>query len=103
MSSCCMRLAVYDMSQSVLDTMADATMAVLAWLGLNTEYWPPVLGVALFVWVLSALWSLYRNLGGVDASGTSSDWDMSDTSDSASSSDCGDSGGGGCDCGGGDD
>ena len=62
-----------------------------------------VLGVALFVWVLSALWSLYRNLGGVDASGTSSDWDMSDTSDSASSSDCGDSGGGGCDCGGGDD
>ena len=45
-----MRLALYEMSQSVLDTMADATMAVLAWLGLNTEYWPPVLGVALFVW-----------------------------------------------------
>ena len=53
MSSCCMRLALYEMSQSVLDTMADATMAVLAWLGLNTEYWPPVLGVALFVCVLS--------------------------------------------------
>ena len=59
--------------------MADATMAVLVWLGLNTEYRPPVLGVALFVWVLSALWSLYRNPSGADASGTSSDWDMSDT------------------------
>ena len=61
MSSCCMRLALYEMSQSVLDTMADATMAVLAWLGLNTEYWPPVLGVALFCGAVGALVAVQKS------------------------------------------